>query len=164
MQKKWLGFILVAALLAGLALTSLQKSAAPELTFTTLNGSRFTTQALRGKVVLINFWATTCTTCIHEMPQLVKLHQKLNAKGYETVAVAMDYDNPEYVANFAQQQQLPFKMVFDAKGSIAQGFGGVRLTPTSLLLDKNGNIVQKYLGEPDFGKLETLVENLLTSS
>ena len=138
-----------------------QKPAAPDVAFSTLQGQSFRTADLRGKVVLVNFWATTCTSCIKEMPALKATQERFEARGYQTVAVAMDYDPPAQVAAFVERSSLPFTFVLDRDGSIARGFEGVRLTPTSYVLDRRGQIVQKILGEPDFDKLHGLLEQLL---
>ena len=119
---------------------------------------------LKGKVVLVNFWATSCTTCVREMPQIVATHEKYKGRGYETLAVAMSYDPPAYVANFAETRKLPFGVAIDNTGQIAKSFGDVQLTPTSVLINKRGEIVKRYVGEPDFVALHTLVEKLLTES
>ena len=121
-------------------------------------------QALRGKVVLVNFWATSCTTCVHEMPQIIATHEQFKARGYETLAVAMSYDPPAYVANFAESRKLPFGVAIDNTGSVAKSFGDVRLTPTSYLINKRGEIVKRYVGEPDFAALHVLVEKLLAET
>ena len=137
---------------------------APNVGYTLLDGTRSTTEQLRGKVVLINFWATSCTTCVHEMPQVVATYDKYKARGYDTLAVAMSYDNPAYVANFAQTRKLPFGVAFDTTGAIANSFGNVQLTPTSVLINKRGEIVKRYVGEPDFVALHQLVEKLLAQT
>jgi peroxiredoxin len=137
---------------------------APNAAYTLLDGSRSSIDQLRGKVVLVNFWSTDCTTCVKEMPNIVATHQKYKARGYETLAVAMSYDPPAYVVNFAQTRQLPFGVAIDNTGAIAQSFGQVRLTPTSVLIDKHGRIVKRYVGEPDFVALHQLVEKLLAET
>jgi peroxiredoxin len=136
-------------------------SAAPPVRYTLLDGSEHGLADLRGKVVLVNFWATSCATCVAEMPQIAAMHEKFKARGYETVAVAMSYDPPGYVARFAQTRQLPFGVAVDRGGTIAQGFGDVKLTPTSYLLDKQGRIVKRYVGAPDFNALHGLIDELL---
>jgi peroxiredoxin len=137
---------------------------APEVSYTLLDGTQGTTSQLRGKVVLVNFWATSCTTCMHEMPQIVATHEKFKARGYETLAVAMSYDEPNYVATYARTRKLPFSVAFDKSGGIAEHFGDVRLTPTSVLINKRGEIVKRYVGEPDFAALHQLVEQLLAEA
>jgi len=149
----------------GLAFESLRaNSAAPDVGYTLLDGRQSTTRHLRGKVVLVNFWATSCTTCVHEMPQIVATHEKFKARGYETLAVAMSYDPPAYVINFAETRKLPFGVVIDNTGQIAKRFGEVQLTPTSVLINKRGEIVKRFVGEPDFVALHRLVEKLLAET
>lgn len=137
---------------------------APDSTFVLLDGSKQTTADFRGKVVLVNFWATTCTTCVAEMPKLVETYDKYQGRGFETVAVAMNYDPPSYVVNFAQTRKLPFKVAFDNTGTIASAWADVRLTPTTYLVNKRGEIVKRYVGEPDFAELHSLIEELLAQS
>lgn len=141
-----------------------RRETAPDVTLTLLDGRQQALSGLRGKVVLVNFWATSCTTCVHEMPQLVSTHQKFQGQGYETVAIAMSYDTPDYVASFAQTRGLPFRVAMDRSGDAAKRFGDVRLTPTSFLLDKQGGIVKKYVGEPDFPALHQLIGQLLAEA
>jgi peroxiredoxin len=140
------------------------KPMVPNVGYTLLDGSKATTADLRGKVVLMNFWATSCTTCVHEMPQIVATHEKYKDRGYDTLAVAMSYDPPAYVVNFAQTRKLPFGVAIDNTGEIAKSFGQVQLTPTSVLINKRGEIVKRYVGEPDFAALHALVEKLLAES
>ena len=137
---------------------------APNVAYTLLDGSKSTTEQLRGKVVLVNFWSTDCTTCVKEMPSIVATHEKYKARGYETLAVAMSYDPPAYVVNFAETRKLPFGVAIDNTGAIAQSFGQVRLTPTSVLINRRGEIVKRYVGEPDFAALHALVEKLLAET
>lgn len=137
---------------------------APNSTFVLLDGSKTTTQELTGQVRLINFWATSCVSCVKEMPELVRTHQKYKDRGFETIAVAMSYDPPSYVVNFAQTRQLPFKVAIDNTGAIAQAWGEVKLTPTTFIVDKKGQIVKRFVGEPDFNALHQLLEKLLAES
>lgn len=137
---------------------------APNVAYTLLDGSQSTLAQQRGKVMLVNFWATDCTTCVKEMPNIVATHEKYKARGYDTLAVAMSYNPPAYVINFAETRKLPFGVAIDNTGAIAQSFGKVQLTPTSVLIDKHGQIVKRYVGEPDFAALHQLVEKLLAES
>ena len=155
------------AVLAGTALLLAgcgTRDTAPASTFVLLDGSKTTTAELQGKVTLVNFWATTCVSCVKEMPALVATHQKFKDRGYETVAVAMSYDPPAWVLNFAQSRQLPFKVALDNTGDIAKAWGDVKLTPTTYLVDKQGNIVKRFVGEPDMDALHRLIEELLAKA
>nr|WP_315466290.1 TlpA disulfide reductase family protein [uncultured Rhodoferax sp.] len=134
---------------------------APESTFVLLDGSQLQTKDLQGRVTLVNFWATSCTTCVAEMPQMVATYETYKDKGYDMVAVAMAYDPPSYVVNFAQTRKLPFRVAIDNTGAIAKSWGEVTLTPTSYLVDKQGQVVKRYVGQPDFAELHRLIERLL---
>ena len=152
----------IAALLAMVvATTGCGQERAPASSFVLLDGSTLRTEQLQGKVTLVNFWATSCTTCVAEMPQLMATHQKYKDRGYETLAVAMSYDPPSYVVNFAQTRQLPFKVAIDNTGANARAWGDVKLTPTSYLLNRRGEIVKSYVGAPDFDELHRLIEKLV---
>lgn len=168
MNNKWFSALamLLPMLLLVLATVMIlsQKTDAPDIAFTTIDGTPLRLKQLRGKVVLVNFWATTCTSCVGEMPKMVEAYQALAPQGYAMVAVAMEYDRPDWVLNYAKQHALPFSVALDLKGEAEQAFGGVRLTPTSFLIDKQGHIVQRYLGEPDFAKLKLKISELLTQN
>ena len=136
-------------------------TAAPQVQFATIAGEKISTAELRGKVVLVNFWATSCVACVAEMPKIVETYEKYRDRGFETVAVAMSYDPPNYVLDYAEKNRLPFRVALDPMGSVAKSFGDVEATPTTFVIDKRGKIVARYLGEPDFAKLHALLESKL---
>jgi peroxiredoxin len=160
-KRRWLGTFAVAAVLA-IAVAGCG-TPAPEVTYTSLSGEKITSQSLRGKVVMVNFWATSCVTCIKEMPDMVKTYNKFQGKGLEFVAVAMSYDPPNYVLNYVQTRSLPFKVALDSDGSVAKAFGDIKLTPTTFVIDKQGNILKRYVGEPDFVELHRLLDKALAA-
>lgn len=137
---------------------------APESTFVLLDGSRVSTADFKGKVTLVNFWATSCTTCVAEMPKVIATYDKYKSRGFDTVAVAMSYDPPAYVVNYAVTRKLPFKVAIDNTGAVAKAWGEVKLTPTTYIVDKQGHIVKRYVGEPNFVELHTLIEKLLAAA
>ena len=157
--------ILVAVLAAAIAFAVFAfwnaRPAAPAVTFVSLQGEKITTASLRGKVVLVNFWATDCVTCVKEMPEIVSTYNKFRDRGFETIAVAMHHDPPNYVLNYTEKNRLPFKVALDPLGELAKSFGEVKLTPTTFVIDKQGNVVTRILGEPDFAKLHALLEQKL---
>lgn len=137
---------------------------APESTFVLLDGSKKTTADLKGKVTLVNFWATSCVTCVAEMPKVISTYNKYKSQGYDTLAVAMSYDPPSYVVNYTETRKLPFKVAIDNTGAVAKAWGDVQLTPTTYLVNKRGEIVKQYVGEPDFAALHQLIEKLLAET
>lgn len=163
---KKLVIALTVLLLAGSAGWFIWKpvQAAPDVTFTSLEGKRISMQDLRGQVVLVKFWATDCVTCIAQMPDTIDNYNHYSPKGFQTVAVAMKYDPPNYVLNYAQTRKLPFPVALDIKGELAKAFGDVRLTPTAFLIDKQGRIIKRYLGEYDRAEFHATVEKALAAS
>lgn len=148
--------------LAGIGYASFGSATpAPNVTFISITGDKISTGQLRGKVLMVNFWATSCVTCVKEMPEMVSTYEKYKDRGLEFVAVAMQYDRPDYVVNFTQQRKLPFIVALDSAGDIARQFGDVTLTPTTFLIDRQGNILKKYVGEPDFDAVHKLIEKEL---
>ena len=137
---------------------------APQSSFVMLDGSQRTTDDWKGKVTLVNFWATSCTTCVAEMPDIVRTYDKYRAQGFETLAVAMSYDPPSYVVNFAESRKLPFKVAIDNTGAVARAWGDIKITPTTYIVNKRGEIVKSYVGAPDFVELHWLIEKLLAET
>ena len=161
--------IVVASIVAAVALVAggawLNSSkAAPASTFVLLDGSQKPSASLQGKVTLVNFWATSCVTCVAEMPELVSTFEKYKSQGYDTLAVAMAYDPPSYVVNFVQTRKLPFDVAIDNTGAVAKAWGEVGITPTSYLVNKRGEIVKRYVGAPNMPELHQLIETLLKES
>ena len=133
---------------------------APAVSYTLLDGRRAELASLRGHVVLVNFWATDCAPCVEEMPAMVDNWRRFSPQGFETLAISMSWDAPALVSNFAQSRALPFPVVIDNTGEIAHRFGGVQYTPTSLLINKRGEIVRRWVGKTDFAELAPLIARL----
>lgn len=145
------------------ALSMFKKESAPPVTFKTLSGEQISTESLKGKVVMVNFWATSCTTCIQEMPEMVDTYKKYREQGLEFIAVAMSYDPPNYVLNYATTRELPFKVALDTDGQVAKSFGDVKLTPTTFVIGKDGVILKRYVGIPEFPAMHQLLEKALAA-
>ncbi|MEM9604793.1 MAG: TlpA disulfide reductase family protein [Pseudomonadota bacterium] len=154
-----LGCVVLAAAWLWLAPTGAR--AAPNVTFTTLEGQRVDITALRGKPLLVNFWATTCIGCVAEMPHLAELYETFNDDGFEIVGVAMYYDPPNQVLELTRQRAVPYPISLDVDGRIGKAFGDVSLTPTSFLVDANGKIVFHKIGELDMDLLHNKIESML---
>jgi peroxiredoxin len=152
----------VLAVAGALFYALMDKPGAPAATFMTLEGKPIALNELRGKVVLVNFWATSCPGCIKEMPEMIQTYQTYKDRGFEVIAVAMSYDPPNYVASFAKTRQLPFPVALDVNGAHARAFGDVQLTPTSFIIGKDGTILEQKLGELDFAKLHALLDRELS--
>ncbi|OYY48663.1 MAG: thioredoxin [Methylophilales bacterium 28-44-11] len=159
--KKLIVPLTLIVLFAVLGFSLSQKPSAPDVTFTTLQGEKISMASLKGKVVLVNFWATDCPGCIKEMPDLMNTYTQYKPKGFEVIAVAMPYDPPAQVLNYSQQKALPFPVMHDGLSEMVQAFGGVNLTPTTYLYDKQGHRLQRIIGELDFVQLRQLLDSEL---
>jgi peroxiredoxin len=158
------GFVAAQEVLPDLThqLTALKpRPPAPDFTLKDLDGKTQRLSDYKGKVVLVNFWATSCAVCLKEMPRLAELHERYAARGLETIAVAMPYDPPNRVVAYQRDKRLPFKVAIDPNGEAARRFDDVRVTPTTFLIDRRGRIVARYVGEPDFAEVAKLIEGAL---
>ena len=151
-------------LLTSLVLISFQKDTVDNLDMTTISGEKITSKNLLGKVVLINFWATDCPGCIAEMPGLIKTYNKYKNQNFEVIAVSMFYDPPSHVLNFSKNNNLPFPVVLDIEKKIAAQFDNVTLTPTSFLIDHQGKIINRIIGEINFDEFDSLLQKAIKKS
>ncbi len=163
-MRKPLALIALLVCVAALAWASLGPARqAPLVVFPTLSGQQLAMEDLRGKVVLVKFWATTCATCLDQMPAAIETYNQFHDKGLDLVAVAMQYDPADRVIAFTEAAQLPFRVALDVRGKIAQAFDGVSATPTTLLVDRKGRIVGRFVGEYDKAALRSAIESALSS-
>jgi len=130
---------------------------APDVAFTLLDGGSASLRALRGRPVLISFWATTCAICVAEQPELAALYRELHPLGLEMIGVAMPYDPPIQVQDFVRTRDVPFPIALDVQGQATRAFAGVSVTPTAFLLDPDGNIVFSQVGKLDTGRVRRII-------
>lgn len=164
MTKRSLWLLLVLLTLVVLFFLSLATNKkVPEIAVTSITGEAIKLYQDKNNFTIINFWATDCPGCIKEMPGLTNIYNQLKGQGLQIIAVSMIYDPPNQVLNFTHKNKIPFPVVLDVDGQIARSFGDIRLTPTSILIDKNGKIIDKVIGELDFNKLNALLKKHLNS-
>lgn len=133
----------------------------PSFKVSEISGKVLSQDDLKGKVSIINFWATSCVTCVKEMPTMIETYKKYKTDQLEFIAVAMSYDPPMYVVNYSKTRELPFHVAMDSDGSVAKAFGKIQLTPTTLVINKSGKIIKRYVGEPDWNEFHQLLEKSL---
>ncbi len=159
-RKLILPFLAI-ALLVSLFFVLGNKSRAPDVMFITIEGKTIKMADLKGKMVLVDFWATDCPGCIVEMPKFAQTYAKYHAQGFEMVAVAMPYDPPEQVMHYSKKAGLPFPVMHDTTGEMSSRFGDVNLTPTAFIIDKQGKVIRKIIGDMDFASLHQLLNTQL---
>ena len=153
--------LIIGLILIGIVSLSLIKNKINDINMVTITGETISTKELRGKVYLINFWATDCPGCINEMPELINTYNNYKKQNFEVIAVAMFYDPPSRVLSFSKTQDLPFPVVLDVEQKIMNNFNDIKLTPTSILIDHNGRIINTIIGEINFPKFNNDLEKLL---
>jgi thiol-disulfide isomerase/thioredoxin len=114
--------------------------------FTTITGTKLSLPELRGKPVLVTFWATSCGSCMAEIPHLIELYNRFHPKGLALIAVAMSYDPPNQVVAMAKAKNLPYAISLDINGEHAKAFGGIWATPTTYLIGADGTISWDTVG------------------
>lgn len=134
-------------------------STAPDFTVADLNGKKFSLSDYRGKVVLLDFWATWCAPCRAEIPHFVEMQRQLGPQGLQVIGISMD-DEAKPVKAFSDQYGINYPLaVGDDK--LAQSFGGVLGLPVNFLIDRDGRIVKKFIGATDVSVIDKEVADLL---
>lgn len=118
---------------------------APDFELHDLQGKSHTLSSLKGKVILLNFWASWCPPCLSEMPALVLVHEKLKSDGFEILAVNLD-ETQKPAERFSKKFKLPFPVLLDPDGKMAHHYLVYGL-PYTVLIDRNGKIREKIFGE-----------------
>jgi thiol-disulfide isomerase/thioredoxin len=141
------------------AASAQQGVAAPDFSLTDLNGRPLALSSYRGKVVLLDFWATWCVPCREEIPHLIDLQNKYGSQGLQIVGVSMD-DSPEPVRDFYQHFKMNYPVVMgDAR--TGELYGGVLGLPIAFVVGPDGKITSKHIGATDISVLEKEVVKLL---
>ena len=122
---------------------------APDFTLPDLDGRAIRLSEFKGKVVLLNIWATWCLPCVEEMPSMEKLHQALRGDGFAILAVSIDESGAKTVAPFMKKHNLSFTALTDTKG-IVKNLYRTTGVPESFIIDKKGIIVEKIIGARDW--------------
>lgn len=168
-SAKWLIAAAVVAVVGATAYKNMTPStgagAMSDVKISTIDEKKVDFAALQsqGKVTVVNFWATSCSTCMKEMPNMVKMYNELNPKGLEFVGIAMDYDNPTYIKNYVADKKLPFNVAWDKDGQLSEKFGKILGTPTTFVIDKKGNVIKQYVGEPNWDEIYSVINKAIAA-
>ncbi len=163
--KKYTLWLAMISCLSMLACTP-QATTLPEFSARTLTQQSYTRADFANKITVLHFWATSCKTCIEEMPKLKTFYQGIQSQYLERVAflsVTMPYDPPNYVINYQKTQHLPFDIAMDVDGNITKAFN-VQVTPTLLVFNQQGVLVHRIIGEPDWAALNKSLADMQKQS
>lgn len=123
-------------------------SKAPDFSLKDAYGKSLSLSSLKGKVVLVNFWATWCPPCKAEMPSMNRLYNEIRGRGFEVVAISTD-NSLSTVKDFLARNRIDFPVLFDETKSVTRQYH-VFSMPTTFLIDRSGMIVEKFYGEEDW--------------
>lgn len=163
MKIKRISHVAILAVIAVASLSFLYRGhqAAPDVTFKIIDGRTLTLNQYQGRPVLIDFWATDCRSCMHELPDLIALYNALSNKGFEIIGVAMPYDRPDMVLKAKEEKKIPYPIALDINGEITAAFGQVQVTPTHFLIAPDGKIVERIVGVIEPQVLREKIETML---
>ncbi len=137
-----------------------ERGVAPNFRLTDLSGRPLELSSFKGKVVLIDFWATWCPPCRKMIPHLKELRSAYQGRGFEVIGISVGEDAGT-VKSFAKSNGMSYPIAVSSDGQTEQAYGGIRGIPTTFLIDKQGRIAQKYVGYHDKASLETEIKKLL---
>ena len=135
---------------------------APDFTLETLDGKNLSLSQLRGKAVLVNFWATWCGPCKIETPWLVQLQNQYGSQGLQIVGVAMDDSGKDEIARFAKDMGMNYPVLL-GKEAVGEAYGGVPALPESFFIGRDGKIVDKIMGIEGKADIETAIKKALST-
>jgi cytochrome c biogenesis protein CcmG/thiol:disulfide interchange protein DsbE len=137
-----------------------ERKPAPDFTLKDGNGQDVSLADFRGKVVLLNFWATWCGPCRIEMPWFVEFQRQYKDQGFTVVAVSLDDEGWDVIRPFAEEMKLNFPVLL-GNDEVAERFGGVAALPTTLIIDKEGRVFNTHMGLASKGDYENEIKQLL---
>ncbi len=156
--------VLLALPACGPARKTAEAKPAPAFDLPDLNGGRATLESLKGKVVIVDFWATWCGPCIQEIPEYAEFWRKNQPRGIEVIGVVMDSGSPQEINDFVRENRIPYRQLL-GDDKTAESFGVNQGYPTTFVIDGKGMIRSKMLGSPPtkFRKLQEAVDAALAS-
>jgi cytochrome c biogenesis protein CcmG/thiol:disulfide interchange protein DsbE len=136
---------------------------APDFTLTDLQGHTVTLSDLRGKAVVLNFWATWCPPCKQEIPWFVEMQKRYGGQGLQIVGVSMDDGDPKDVVKFAAENSINYPVLIGEE-KVAERYGGIDYLPTTFYIDRNGVVLERVFGQPERAEIEQNIQRAIATT
>jgi peroxiredoxin len=137
--------------------------AAPSFTLQDLNGKPVSLSDFKGKVIVLDFWATWCPPCVMEIPHFIELYEQYKDQGFAMVGISLDSQGVSVVKSFVRKYQVNYPILM-TDGQVDKAYGGITYIPTTFVIDSAGNIRQKYIGYQEKAVFETDIKALLAEA
>ena len=133
---------------------------APEFTLLDINGNKVNLSDFKGKVVILDFWATWCPPCIAEIPHFIELYDEYKNRGLEVIGISVDWNGQRVVPPFAEEKGINYILLL-GDDEVTDLYGGIISIPTTFILDRKGGIRKRYMGYRDKEVFERDIKELL---
>jgi len=141
-------------------LSAQSKQKAPNFALKSADGKTYELSKMKGKVVVVNFWATWCGPCRKEIPDFIEIYKRYESKGLEIIGIALDEGGWEDVKPYVKESKINYPIVLGGRKE-ASDYGNVAAIPTTFIIDKNGFIVDRHIGVMTKAQLESKIKPLL---
>ena len=159
-MKHFLKVLLIAIAVGFVTSAIAQQKKAANFSLKAADGTAYELSKYKGKVVIVNFWATWCGPCRMEIPDFIEAHKKYKSKGLEIIGISLDQDGWTKVVPFVKQNQITYPVVLGDE-EVVENYGGINAIPTTFIIDKKGTIVDKHVGVMSLKQLEAKLKPLL---
>jgi len=159
-MKSVLSILLIAITIGFVTSAMAQQQQAVNFSLKSSDGTSYELSKYKGKVVVVNFWATWCGPCRKEIPDFIEAYKKYKSKGLEIIGISLDQDGWTKVTPYVKQSNINYPVVLGDE-KVVQNYGGFNAIPTTFIVDKNGNIVDQHTGTMSLKQLEAKLKPLL---